>query len=200
MAFFKIVLLSSFVAFMAGLETAETSYYIDAGSSLSIAGSSNVNKFTCNCSEQFSKGSIRFELQDGGKTLRFSHAGLHLRSKSLDCGNPQMNKDMYKTLRADQHPGIRIELTRAQLQEAELVTGKDWSPLKASSQLTIAGVTQSVVFDVKAKRIAPDRIRLTTSKEVLMTDFGMEPPTAMLGLVKVNNTIRINMDLIVVVA
>lgn len=199
MAFFKIALLSSCLAIMAGMETGETSFYIDAGSSLSIVGSSNVNKFKCNCSEQFSKGSIQFEQMDGGKTLRFSHAGLHIRSKSLDCGNQQMNKDMYKTLRADQYPGIRIELTRAQLQETELLVGDDWTPLKASSQLTIAGVTKSVWFEVKAKRIAPDRIRLTTSKEVLMTDFGMEPPTAMLGLVKVNNTIRINMDLIVVV-
>lgn len=199
MAFFKIILLSSFVAFMAGTGAGETSYYIDAGSSLSIAGSSNVNKFTCSCTEQFPQNSIRFDLMDGGKTVRFSNAGLHIRSKSLDCGNPQMNKDMYKTLHADQHPNIRIELTRAQLQEAELLTGKDWITLKASSQLTIAGVSKSVLFDVKAKRIAPDRIRLSTSKEVLMTDFGMQPPTAMLGLVKVNNTIRINMDLIVVV-
>jgi polyisoprenoid-binding protein YceI len=198
MAIFKIALLSSFFAFMAGLETGETSFYLDAGSNLSIAGSSNVNKFKCNCTEQFSKTSVQFEQQDGGKIIRFSQAGLHIRSKSLDCGNPQMNKDMYKTLRADQHPSIRIELTRAQLQEAQLVSGQDWTTLKASSQLTIAGVTKPVLFEVKAKRIAADRIRLTTSKDVLLTDFGMEPPTAMLGLVKVNNTICIKMDLIVV--
>lgn len=200
MALFKLALLSSVALFIAAFETAgEAAYYIDAGSSLSIAGSSNVNKFKCDCLEQFSKSSIRFEQQEGGKILRFSNAGLHIRSKSLDCGNQQMNKDMYKTLRADQHPNIQIELSRAQLQGAELAVGKDWVPLKASAQLTIAGVTKPVVFDVKAKRIAPDRIRLSTSKEVLMTDFGMEPPTAMLGLVKVNNAIRIDMDLIVVV-
>lgn len=199
MAFFKIALLSSVMALFARFESGETAFYIDAGSSLSIAGSSNVNKFKCNCLEQFSKTSIRFEEQEGGKALRFTNAGLSLRSKSLDCGNQQMNKDMYKTLRADQHPSIRIELTRAQLLDADIPVGSDWTPLKATSHLTIAGVTKPVVFDVKAKRIAPDRIRLTTSKEVLMTDFGMEPPTAMLGLVKVNNTIRINMDLIVVV-
>ena len=198
MAIFKIALLASFMAVMARVELAEATYYIDAGSSLSIVGSSNVNKFKCLCTEQFAKSSIQFEPQDGGKILRFSQAGLYIRSKSLDCGNQQMNKDMYKTLRADQHPSIRIELTRAQLQEAQLVSGQDWTTLKAHTQLTIAGITKPVLFDVKAKRIASDRIRLTASKDVLMTDFGMEPPTAMLGLVKVNNNICIKMDLIVV--
>ncbi len=177
---------------------AETTYYIDASSKLTLDGSSNVNKFTCACNDQFPENTLRFDLSDGGKSARFFNAHLNLRTKSLDCGNAQMNKDMYKTLRADQHPNIRIELTRTQLQEASSLSTHEWTPLKATSSLTISGVSKPVVFEVKAKRLSKDRIRLVASKDVLMTDFNIEPPTAMLGLIKVNNTIRLNLDLIIV--
>ncbi len=199
MALFQFAL-AALITWAGNVSIGETSFYIDAGSRLTIEGSSNVNKFTCACNEQFPKSTLRFDLLEGGKSARFSNAGLNIRTKSLDCGNSQMNKDMYKTLRADQHPNIRIDLTRAQLQEATALSANEWTTLKATSSLTIAGVSKPVVFDVKAKRIAPDRIRLTTAREVLMTDFGIDPPTAMLGLIKVNNTIRINMDLTVVTA
>ncbi len=197
MALFKIAL-ASMVAFIGNFSIGETVYYIDAGSRLTIDGSSNVNKFTCACNQQFPQSTLRFDLSDGGRSARFTNAGLSIRTKSLDCGNNQMNKDMYQTLRADQHPNIRIDLTRAQLQEAGQLSDTDWTPLKATSTLTIAGVSKPVVFEVKAKRVSADRIRLMASKEVLMTDFHIDPPRAMLGLIKVNDAIRINMDLTVV--
>jgi polyisoprenoid-binding protein YceI len=177
---------------------AETTYYIDAGSKLTLEGSSNVNKFTCACNDQFPQSTLRFELFEEGKSAKFSNAMLTLRTKSLDCGNAQMNKDMYKTLRADQHPHIKIELTRTQLLEASTLSTSEWTPLKATSALTISGVKKPVVFEVKAKKVGKDRIRLTASREVLMSDYGIEPPTAMLGLIKVNNAIRLNLDLIIV--
>lgn len=177
---------------------AETTYYIDAGSKLTLDGSSNVNKFTCACNDQFPQSTLRFELFEDGKSAKFSNASLSLRTKSLDCGNAQMNKDMYKTLRADQHPNIRIELARTQLLEANALSSTEWTPLKATSALTISGVKKPVIFEVKAKRIGKDRIRLIASKDVLMTDYDIDPPTAMLGLIKVNNTIRLNLDLIIV--
>lgn len=197
MALFKIAL-ASMVAFIGNFSIGETVYYIDAGSRLTIDGSSNVNKFTCACNQQFPQSTLRFDLSDGGRSARFTNAGLSIRTKSLDCGNNQMNKDMYQTLRADQHPNIRIDLTRAQLHEAGRISDTDWTPLKATSTLTIAGVSKPVVFEVKAKRVSADRIRLMASKEVLMTDFHIDPPKAMLGLIKVNDAIRINMDLTVV--
>jgi polyisoprenoid-binding protein YceI len=198
MAFLKIALVS-FIALFSTMERAETAYVIEPGSRLTIDGSSNVNKFSCACNEQFPHNTLRFEVQDGGRLARFSNANLHIRTKSLDCGNNQMNKDMYQTLRANEFPNIRIELTRAQLQEANLVAGNDWTALKANSTITIAGVSKTVSFDVKARRLGPDRLRFMASREVLMTDFNIDPPKAMLGLIKVNDAIRINLDLTIAV-
>lgn len=182
-------------------DTGEVSLWLDSGSRLAIEGSSNVNKFTCMCNEQFPRMHIRYDRAEGSTALRFSNATLHVRAKSLDCGNQAMNKDMYETLLADKHPNIRIELQRAQLPAPEALSRTNaWTPLKANAQLTIAGITQPVVFDVQAARLAPDRIRLTSIKEVRMTDFGMTPPRALMGLVKVHDAIRIHLDLIVVTA
>ncbi len=199
MALFKLALVA-LLSWAGNSSIGETTFYIDAGSRLTIDGSSNVNKFTCICNQQFPQSTLRFDLLDGGRAARFTNAGLNIRTKSLDCGNNQMNKDMYQTLRADQHPHIRIDLTRAQLQEANEISDSDWTPLKATSTLTIAGVSKPVVFEVKARRIGAGRIRLMATREVLMTDFHIDPPKAMLGLIKVNDAIRINMDLTVVTA
>ncbi len=180
---------------------AEVSIWLDSNSRLSIEGSSNVNKFVCMCNEQFPRMHIRYDRAEGRAAIRFSNAVLHVRAKSLDCGNQAMNKDMYETLLADKHPNIRIELQSAQLPLSEALSrANEWTSLKASAQLTIAGVTQPVVFDAQAVRLAPDRIRLTSVKEVRMTDFGMTPPRALMGLVKVHDAIRIHLDLTVVMA
>lgn len=193
------ILLALCMSAMALPDAGEVSLWLDSSSRLSIEGSSNVNKFMCLCNEQFPRMHIRYDRAEGNTAFRFSNATLHVRAKSLDCGNQAMNKDMYETLLADKHPNIRIELQRVQLPAPEALSRiNEWTLLKANAQLTIAGITQPVVFEVQAMRLATDRIRLTSVKEVRMTDFGMAPPRVLMGLVKVHDTIRIHLDLFVV--
>jgi polyisoprenoid-binding protein YceI len=192
------IVLAFLSLFAVAFNIAETNYLIDSSSSLTIDGSSNVNKFTCACNDQFPKSTLRLDMAQGGKVAHFSNAQLHIKTKSLDCGNPQMNKDLYQTLRADKYPNIKLELARAHLPEGTQITPGEWTPLQAHGTITIAGITRPIVFNVKARRSAENKLRLVAAKEVLMTDFNIEPPKAMLGLIKVNNTIRLNMDLLII--
>jgi polyisoprenoid-binding protein YceI len=192
------IVLASLTFFAAAFHIADTNYLIDSSSSLTLDGSSNVNKFTCACNDQFPRNTLRLNLSQGGKIAHFSNAVLHVKTNSLDCGNPQMNKDLYQTLRADKYPHIKLELSRAHLPEGAQISYRDWSQLQAHGTLTIAGITKPIVFEVKARRHADNKLRLVAAKEVLMTDFNINPPKAMLGLIKVNNSIRLNMDLIII--
>jgi len=176
----------------------EREYIIEEGSKLYLQGSSNVNQFRCDCDQKFSKNSFVITNSTDGKTAAFQKAVLHLPSKSLDCGNNGINKDMYKTLRADEFPNIQIKLSDIEFLENKnaLSTSGDWVRLKANVVVTIAGVSKKTSLMVKAKSLGADRFHFIAQKDLLLSDFKLTPPSPLFGLIKVNDQVTIHLDLI----
>jgi len=165
-------------------------------SSLSISGSSNVNTFSCLCEQPLQPMQIGLTVQPGDQLARFKGAVLELKSRALDCGHKGMNKDMYQTLEADQHPTIDIKLEAVRYQPGyspEFCS--EWVTMLASANLTVAGRTKRVHLQIQGKQTGEDQYRFRSQLPIQMTDFGIEPPTALLGLVKVDNEITIHLDL-----
>jgi polyisoprenoid-binding protein YceI len=67
--------------------------------------------------------------------------------------------------------------------------------LKAFGALKIAGVEKDIAFDLKTAATAAT---LTVSGQVplLMTDYGITPPKAMLGMLKTNPKVQIKIELL----
>ncbi|MEZ4983838.1 MAG: YceI family protein [Saprospiraceae bacterium] len=129
----------------------------------------------------------------------FTNAVLKLPVKDMDCGNRMMNKDMYNTLAAEQYPHIRIALREvSQVNTPSLDTCNEWEQFTAVIQLTIAGTTRTHSMPVRGAHQGLQRYTFKGRHTIRLTDFGIEPPTAMLGAVKVKNEMTINMNLIVV--
>lgn len=171
-------------------------YSIEDGSRLTIEGSSNVNSFGCLSNTDLPPTAISVLPMGNGDTLRFNNAILMLKTKTLDCDNSQMNKDLCEAMKAEEYPYIKVEIHGAMLQSGNLrEAGGDWANMKAIATLTIVNVSKRVILDVKAKRLAADRFRFIATKDMRMTDFNITPPSVMLGLIKVNNAIRISFDL-----
>lgn len=170
-------------------------YTIEEGSRLIIQGSSNVNSFDCIGRSDFPATAFTLTSNAAGDTLRFSNAVLYLRTKHLDCDNAKMNQDLCDALKAGEFPYIKVELHGAMLLSGSLAETGGWANLKALATLTITDSKKRVVMGVKAQRLANGRFRFVSSKDLRMTDFGVQPPQVMLGLIKVNNAIRIHFDL-----
>lgn len=64
--------------------------------------------------------------------------------------------------------------------------------IKASGNLTIAGSTKPVDMTVKGTVGSDGSIRFEGSKPLKMTDFGIAPPTALLGTLKTGDDITIS--------
>ena len=176
--------------------TQDLSYSIDPGSNLTIAGTSNVNSFSCLCNETFLKRTVKLSTSEDAMTLKFSNAILKLPTKSMDCANSRMNSDLCDALKADQYPYIVIELHEVNLRSAAAKSAKgDWTDVTAMASLTITNVCKPLIMDVKVRKIGADKYRFTCSKDLKMTDFKVDPPTALFGLIKVHNEIKINLDL-----
>lgn len=176
--------------------TMEYRYSIEDKSRLYIEGTSNVNSFDCNCRDRFSKGSLTLAFMDSDKSLRFSNTMLKIRSQSLDCDNNKMNKDLYEALKSEQYPDITIQLHDAVVQSGSFSANNgEWVNVKAFVTLTITNVSRNIMMDVKGQKLGNGKFHFVSSKEILLTDYNIEPPTALLGLIKVRNNIRINLDL-----
>jgi len=173
----------------------DTVVVIDPASQLNLFGSSNINKFKCDCTDQFPRSTLKYNKGKTGTSATFSNAILKIRSAALDCGNKFMNKDMFKTLHGDEYPEIRIELL--QVKQLNETKSGEWSNQIVEAALTIAGYRKIIDLNVRALKNDEDHFRFVSDKNILMTDFGLIPPKALMGTIKVNDLIRIHMDMIV---
>lgn len=91
-----------------------------------------------------------------------------------------MDKKMYNALKVEEHPQISFVLESAQ---GNLFKGK----------LTIAGTTKEVEITSEGTTLAGS-YELKGAKEILLADFGIEPPTAMFGQIVVGEAVTISFD------
>ena len=147
-----------------------------------IEGTSTVNSFTCESESVEGSG-----LLSGSRT-----AAVEVRVDTLDCGNSRMNKDLRKALQAKEYPIIRFDVSRVDAEDI----GSETFGIQTTGSIAIAGVTQPFDLSLEGIREPSGAIRITGSTALKLSSFGIEPPTAMLGLVKVHDRVVIHFDLV----
>lgn len=95
-----------------------------------------------------------------------------------------LDKNMYKALKVQEHPDITFRLVRFDL------TGKPAGAAKAVGVLRIAGVEREVAMDITTTRTA-STLTVQGRLDLLMTEYGIKPPTAMLGMLKTDPKVTI---------
>ena len=113
--------------------------------------------------------------------------------RGMKSGKAGLDKNLYESLGAAKHPDILFRLARYQVEEST-ASGTGLT-VKAFGTLTVAGVERDVEIDGEVEPGAGGMI-IHGRKELLMTDFGVKPPTMMLGVVKTDNRIVIRFDLV----
>ena len=173
-------------------------YYIEQGSRLYLNGSSNVNEFTCDCEDQL--GGQVLDVERNGGYARFRNVELQLNARNFNCHNRKIDHDMQLALKASQYPHIKITLVDT-WQNPKCLEGtcKEWFDVKANIKLTITNVTKLQTIPAQAKMLGPNRFQLRGENALQMSDFGISPPEAMFGMIKVNDRISFHFDLLVVV-
>ena len=170
------------------------SYVIEPESKLFLEGTSNVVDFTCECTNP--SGSGHLSIQMAAPAYRFQNGSLQLPVKELDCGNRPMNKDMYEALKAEQYPHISIQpLSVRAIDQAAFSNCDEWANISVELQLTIAGVSRKVPMEVRGAHLGYELYRFKGSQAIYLTDYGIDPPRALLGAIRVDNCVTINVDL-----
>ncbi len=177
------------------VKVSRVNYTVTEKSSLTLTGSSNVNKFSCTTYDNLSSGIIFIKAEENDDFVSFNNAVLTINIKSFDCRNPMLNKDFYNTLNAKETPTIDIELLNATpLTHGRILTSTS-GKFNTDVAISLNGTSKSEKIIVTWQKEAANLYRFTGEKKLNMTDFGIEAPTAALGLIKVNNDILIQFDL-----
>jgi polyisoprenoid-binding protein YceI len=167
-------------------------------SKLWLEGGSNVHDWSCKAQtvdvaiDVAAEYVTKKDLADVSKLLKTVQVKVPV--ASIKCGKDGMDKNLYKALKQESAPTITYVMSRF-----DVVAGdtKDAFTVKAQGKLTVAGVEKPVTMDVKAIRLANGSVKATGTLPMLMTDFGIKPPTAMLGAMKTKNELSVKFDLVV---
>lgn len=109
--------------------------------------------------------------------------------KSLKSDHSGMDKNTYEALKSNKHPNIYYELTDVKSAQKN---GQEYL-LKTSGNLTIAGVTKNIEMTVSSTPVG-NTISFSGKTTFKMTDFNVDPPTALLGTVKTGDEITIQFN------
>ncbi|NNF58004.1 MAG: YceI family protein, partial [Rhodothermaceae bacterium] len=111
----------------------------------------------------------------------------------IDCDNGIMNGKLRDALQADAHPTIRYTLTSARV--GTVNNGR--FGIEATGQLSIAGATRTVRVPASGQALGNGRFRITGRVPLTMTQFGIDPPTAMMGTMRTGDAVTVHFDVTV---
>ena len=182
-----------------GFGFAQTSFEARPESKVWIEGSSTVHDFDCksdsiegraelprvSTTEDTVSGSTEYDIE-----IRFP-------VKEFDCGRSRMNRDFYEALKADDFSDITFKFHGAERLD-DVSEGEDYQLYEVTGELSISGEIREISVQIKGKTSTENStIRIFGSHQISMKDFGIDPPTAMMGMVKVHEELEVHFDLYV---
>lgn len=112
------------------------------------------------------------------------------------CDNRQMTNDFREALRGERYPEIRFRVHRARIVGPPDAAG--WARAEAEGSLVVAGQERAVTLPVDGRMLPGGKIRVRGEHPLRMTDFGITPPTALMGLVRAHDRLTVRFDLVAV--
>lgn len=159
-----------------------------ASARVSIAGTSNIHPYTASTTNvrltkfALAPSAVLADVLKPGTVTAFEVA---VRAAALTSPKEGLDKNMHKALKTAEYPDVMFRLLRLE--------GAPDGALRAIGLLKIAGVEKEVAMAIKAAS-TPAAITVTGELTLLMTDYGITPPKAMLGMLKTDPKITVTFE------
>lgn len=161
-------------------------------SKLWVDGTSTVRGFSCSASSfdaQISANDAAIDAVLGG-TKAVTSVDVTVPVSALDCKNDTMNDHMRKALKAAEHPTISFRLNTY-----DLVQTGEAMRATLNGTLTMGGEEKPIAFDADVSPGGAGVLQVTGAVEVNMKEFGLKPPSLMLGTMKVRENVKVGFEL-----
>jgi polyisoprenoid-binding protein YceI len=159
---------------------------------ITVAGTSNIHEYTASTT---AVRVTRVELANGVAGTTFwddivkpgalEAFDIAIPAAKLTSPKEGLDKNMHKALKVQEHPEITFRLAR-------LEPGAGGA-LKAVGMLRIAGVEREVAMKLTTQRTEAGLV-VKGELPLLMTDYGITPPKAMLGMLKTDPKVTVTFE------
>lgn len=149
-----------------------------------------VDFFTAVGVTQAIEGEFTLNVEGNQVTLADNHFAVDLRTLTSDNGRRD-NRIRQEWLESNTYPMAEFVATSLEGFPPEAAAGQDIS-FKVLGDMTIREVTKPVVFDTTA-RLEGDTITGVSTTNILMRDFGFEPPS-ILGMLEVTDGVTVTLE------
>lgn len=165
---------------------------VQPNSKLTIDGRTNVNQFQC-ATTYYSRNDTLVLVEGKARRPFFEKGYVGLEAASFDCGVQLMTADFAKTIKAKEHPAIFIEFISFErvpdYQQRE-------DKFKGKMKISLAGVAKVFQMDCFIKVQPGGQIHLMGGRDFTFADFDLEAPKRMMGLIKVEEELKVNFHLV----
>ena len=168
-----------------------TRWAVQQNSNLNVQGSSNVNRFSCTIKSIGVCDTIQVSGNSGGAvTLK---GCIKMDVLNFDCANNLVQKDLRKTLKADEYPKMSIRFLSLKkmptlARPIENITG--WV------EVELAGTKKVMEIYYSFQSNTAGQILLNGGRKFCFSDFNLAPPRKLAGLVKIKDEFDVNFQLI----
>jgi polyisoprenoid-binding protein YceI len=149
-------------------------------SSMTIAGTSTLHDWESKVESFTAVARVKDEVIES--------ASFRAEVNSIKSGTSAMDANTYKAMNEPEHPSITFKTTGALRQVA--------GELRIKGDLTIAGVTRPVEFAATSERWSEESLTVKASYKLKMSDFGIDPPRAMLGTIRTGDEVTIAFNIV----
>jgi len=189
----KYLSLLIFVALASGQQLQAQSSYKLSGSKenlVKVSGKSNVHDWTMNAENPVAEADFG-PLNADNVPKSLTALSFSVNAKSLKSEHSSMDTRTYKVIKADAFPKISFKLSSAVISPVS----KGKFTVKAVGTLTIAGVAKTINMQVNGSVNADHSITCTGIQKLKLTDYSIQPPSFMLGAMKVGDELSIAFNL-----
>jgi hypothetical protein len=149
-----------------------------SNSKLGISGTSSLHDWECNV-EDF-QGNISVEIEEG-QIAMIENFDFSFKVKELKSGKSGMDKKTYDALKENEYPTISYQGSDVKINgKIAIFKGK----------MMVAGVSKNFITKVNI-RYQANQITLSGNKAFKLTDFNIEPPTAVFGTIKTGDEVAL---------
>lgn len=168
---------------------AVSAWIVERSSTLAIDGSSNINEFTCDVTEYLRQDTLKaIEEQGKSRYLFTSTSSLQLDIRRFDCHHKYITSDFRKMLKADAYPCIVVRFLN-------LDEFRNGTTVKGQVMVELAGKRKVMDVSYSCTEPLPDRFNLKGQKTMRFSDFELEAPKKIGGLIRINEEIKVNFNL-----
>lgn len=173
-----------------GIDAARGSQVSVTSATLSISGTSTMHPYTVSTralkvSAAIASAADAQALLQPGALQGFE---LQIPVNTFTSEKDGLTKQMFKAMKADKHPTITFRLNDYTVEPAA-----DGMTVKPTGTLTVAGVERPIDMVLEVK-VQAGMLQVRGTRDLLMTEFGIKPPTMFMGMLKTDDKVTIKFE------